>query len=660
VFVDTKTLATAASISPQAARDALRRGHLQGHRLEVVEMPGRGGRGGRVYQVAVASLPPELQERVKALRGAVEPPLEGRSLVSAELEAPSDFTPRPGDAKARERMAALRPVLATEPGTRERSLAIANAAADGMSASQVRYWLKRYQRLGLVGLARKRRGDAGEAKAIAWRTLDATMREAGRSDQEIADLAERICRHVRGLLSATSASAAMIAHASIGFVAQELRAAGVIVAQDELIGVCRPSARFVRAERQARLVDVRRNDAGRYAAQIEPRIRRDRSHLLPLDVVAGDVAHLDILVRRPDGSTATPKIVAFLDLATNVLFYGVFLLAKGEGIRREHVLETFVAMCTALGVPTRVLVDHGSEFAALDLADDLFKLKGATGEGVGLDLVDSAEPGVQRSRPFNPQSKVAETIFSIINAGLLRVLPGYIGGNRMQKKTQNQGREPRPWPGTFAAFEAALATAIALYHDRPQSKRSHLAGESPNQRLRQHLDAGWQSVRLVDPEQLGAVFCTPHRRRVYAGGRFDFDRRSWRHDDLMPLAGGMVVVHEPLFGDRGRLFVFDDADRELLCEAEPEQAFAWGDPAGAGEQARQSAKLRRKIRELASQADPVDPLLAMAATVAEFGPAPVATTARTLDPTPAAAAPRRAKRSSLDVWLQPDRAKEAG
>jgi hypothetical protein len=399
---------------------------------------------------------------------------------------------------------------------------------------------------------------------------------------------------------------------------------------------------------------VGRNDAARYAAKLEPRIRRDRSHLWPMEWVAGDVVHLDVRVRRDDGTIAYPKAVAFQDLANNRLFLRVFLTEKGEMIRREHVLETFVAMCgdPAWGVPTRLLLDHGSEFAALDLAADLFRLK-----GVAVEEAQFVDPGIARARPYNPQGKVIETAFSALNGRLLPMLPGFVGGNRMVKKTQSQGREPAPYPGRFEQFERDLARVMAYYHQKPQSKRSHLRGQAPDQRFRDQCGEGWQPTLLTDTDKLGAVFCNRHRRRVYAGGRFDLGNRSWRSDELLSLAGEFVIVHEPLFGDRDRLFVFDAAeDRECIAEAVPETTFRWGDPAGAGEQRRQSKVLKKQLQTLGKLAPPLDPAMALASLNAERGQRPPAAAVEQLIAAVPAPPPRRAKEpSSFELWRKAGR-----
>jgi hypothetical protein len=67
-----------------------------------------------------------------------------------------------------------------------------------------------------------------------------------------------------------------------------------------------------------------------------------------------------VLVRRENGTAATPKLLAFLDLATNRLFYQlVFFEARG-GVRNIDVISAFVEMCKdpAFGVPQYLYCDN--------------------------------------------------------------------------------------------------------------------------------------------------------------------------------------------------------------------------------------------------------------------------------------------------------------
>jgi hypothetical protein len=219
--------------------------------------------------------------------------------------------------------------------------------------------------------------------------------------------------------------------------------------------LCEVPRRVVEKERRWALLAMKDQDAAQFAAKVTPRIRRDRSHLRPCEWVAGDVHHLDIKVLRPDGTATTPKAVAWLDLANNRAWFDVHIMPEGEMIRTEHVIRSFVAMCADpnWGVPSHLYLDNGSEYKWAELTVDIAKLKKSIDvqfdEQLCLATGDRAK-AVQNARPYNPQAKVIEGLFSTLERSAFSQLPGYIGGNRMSKKTANQGREPDPFPGDEA------------------------------------------------------------------------------------------------------------------------------------------------------------------------------------------------------------------
>lgn len=71
-FVPLNLLAKSAGISRQAVWKACQRGHWQGHALEVRVVQGKGGNAGKHYLVSLASLPPELQLRLKPIETTVQ------------------------------------------------------------------------------------------------------------------------------------------------------------------------------------------------------------------------------------------------------------------------------------------------------------------------------------------------------------------------------------------------------------------------------------------------------------------------------------------------------------------------------------------------------------------------------------------------------------
>ncbi|MBZ9748266.1 hypothetical protein LB516_23830 [Mesorhizobium sp. CO1-1-7] len=70
-FVPLNLLAKSAGISRQAVWKACQRGDWRGHALEVRVVQGKGGNAGKHYLVNLASLPPELQLRLKPIETTV-------------------------------------------------------------------------------------------------------------------------------------------------------------------------------------------------------------------------------------------------------------------------------------------------------------------------------------------------------------------------------------------------------------------------------------------------------------------------------------------------------------------------------------------------------------------------------------------------------------
>ncbi len=354
--------------------------------------------------------------------------------------------------------------------------------------------------------------------------------------------------------------------------------------------------------------------------------------LAPMEWVAGDVHPVDILYKADADRDVTPKAVCWLDLATNRVHVTPFILRKGEGIRREHVIHSFVEMCRDpnWGAPSRIYIDHGREYYWTELAADILRLKSRIEVRGADDLNDGTL--IQRSRPYNPQSKMIETAFSILERSFFSQLRGHIGGNRMKSKTQMQGKAPDPHGSDEEALRASLATAVAAYHNKPQSRDSHLRGASPYEAFKRFIDAGWKSVPL-DPLELSMAFSRADSRVVRAGGAFtwksnrfpDEPARTYRHDALLALAGtGKVIVREPLFGSDRTLFLFSEDDK-FLGLAEPVIPFAFGDIAGAKEQQRQASAFNRQIRDMEAETDALDLEQVMKDTVRAYGPAPQAT-----------------------------------
>lgn len=580
-FVGASAFARIADIGERASQKALGRAYRdnmpwRGHLLDVRAVPSRGGASGVAYEVAVASLPRDLAAKLAAAAKPPALPFRPPSRPDWRLRlalSVIEAGPAGSDARAVQLRAVAK--LATYP-TGER-------AGQVVAERTLRAWIATYEARGMLPLAtRTRRADRGAARVIAWREWDRAMAAAGVPDAKQRGMAAQMDATVRGCWAAGEASAANIALLMGPECRKLAEAAGVNLPEADMARLCRMPLHFAarKDRRRARMAHIKRTDAARWHANHVPRVRRHRDGMRPMDLVAADVRHSDILYRRPDGSLATAKMVCFLDLATNRIFARPFLLPAGEMIRREHVLLTMRDMAEdpAWGLWRGLYMDNGGEFKLGLSADDLPRL---------VDLVrhihgeaDAEGCGNITSKPHNPQSKVIEGIFSAFTRSIEAPETGFIGGNRMAKKTQNQGRAPVPMPGDETTILARYAKMMALYNAKPQ-QRGHIKGRSPNDAFRAFVDdeaKPWRAIVLPAGE-FSLAFGKDAWKSVRIGGELHIGGRVLTHPDLAAMVGEKVRVRVPILAP-DRAVVLTDKDEPLLVAAEA-ATFGFRDRDGA-------------------------------------------------------------------------------
>ncbi|WP_156394385.1 hypothetical protein [Mesorhizobium sp. Root172] len=81
--------------------------------------------------------------------------------------------------------------------------------------------------------------------------------------------------------------------------------------------------------------------------------------------------------------------------------------------------------------------------------------------------------------PYNAPAKPIERWFGDFESRYLSTLPGWISGNRMNKRQEAIGRTVAPY-GTFEDFVPAFFGLLKAYHSVPTGKQSGLKRLSPN------------------------------------------------------------------------------------------------------------------------------------------------------------------------------------
>lgn len=458
-------------------------------------------------------------------------------------------------------------------------------AGQVVQARTVGGWIARYRQRGEFGVHRGR-GPDHRPRFIAGGRFDAMMRERGASDDALKGIVEELLRQAIVLYGqgATSWHNVKFGLADTLWPAAARRGLALSAADALKLTMALPSTwcdRYGLAFRAAKGIRKHRHHKQAHHAQQKPKVPRDRSALRPMQWVAADVYVQKIVYRRTDGSLATPKTVAFLDLATNRVFARTFLLDKGEGIKRAHVLLALRDMMEDRnwGIPLRLYMDNGSEFRgcldadllmqltkiARDVVDpadsDMSEMEIRDGEDLRRDLtdlgVDRAPTGVMRARPYNPQAKFIEAIFAAMIVSIEPMFPGFTGREAPTKKSENLGQPCLPMPGTPNDVVAKFGAIWDLYNKKPQ-QRGHIAGRSPFDAFAAFLagDRPWKSISL-SRDHFGLYFGHRYQATVQPNGRLRVAKMTFYHQRLEALVGQPVdcILAPPEIEDPYRLRV---------------------------------------------------------------------------------------------------------
>lgn len=579
-WISVQEFARIAGLTRQGAGKAARSGKWRGAALDTRPVYGRGGRSGLSYQVSLSSLSEALERPLTEAWDTL--PLA----VASDRRTASDQGATIG-----QRFEAIREALEHPEGSKERRASVAAAARRrDVSERTVERWIANYAAHGMAGLGRQKPANAGKRRVVVSKVFDQAFRAAGGTEDQLAAQSAAITQDLRGLWASRAEAS--------GWADIQRMAEFLLLERCTALGLTIPKAagRIGRARIESesiyRAVNIMRNDHKRFS-DTKPFTAREWTGFEPMQQVVGDVKPLDVVITRPDGSLVYPKMVAFMDAGTGRVFHRLYMLAKGEGIRQEHIAETFIAMCSdpAWGFPKSLYLDNGSEFAGLE------KIRGA------LELVNlpGARPIIY-ARPYHASSKPVEALFARLDRYVFAAMPGHVGGNRMAKKIQTVGRPPKPFPGPWEEFEATVSDLIKLYNDRPQG--GQWGGRSPFTLLGEWIANGWRPV-TVNPLEIDAAFCDRDTRRIDRG-IVKIGGKRLTHPALYALPARTVVQiampwrrgGRPLFQAPGIGWAYLDVDFALPAD--------WKE--GAKEAGHRQRTHARAITAAAKAAPIIDPM----------------------------------------------------
>jgi hypothetical protein len=369
------------------------------------------------------------------------------------------------------------------------------------------------------------------------------------------------------------------------------RDAGIALPEAELRALCQVPRGFVYDwdRRKYAKVHTARTDAKEFADSM-PDLRRPPEYWgKPLDCLCGDCTPLDIRFLRPDGSDWKITLIGWEDLRTHRFFGNLYARPKSGGVKQSHVALSAACVISNVGVPNTVLIDNGPEYGCLKNGNGLFS--------------------VMRALPYSARSKPIEAVFRVIQRYLRRI-KGYIGSDRMNKKTQTVGRPTEPFPGTFMELVAEVEKVIEFYNARPQRV---LHGRSPNDVWNGYVADGW-SPRVCDMETLMEGTAKKLRSKV-TKGHVTIDNKRWTSHELLTswaLDKQWVTINKP-FVDEFPPSLYDPKGR-FVCLLHPDDDYPTAEKSG-----RMKSLRRAGLREMSDQVRPVN-LQAYTEQFLEFQP----------------------------------------
>tara|TARA_R110001583_G_scaffold195501_2_gene374408 strand:+ start:12825 stop:15098 length:2274 start_codon:yes stop_codon:yes gene_type:complete len=623
VWITAADLAQVAGIAEQNARLALSKcatgGTWRKHTLKVRTKDGGPANAQNPYQVHIESLPPALVAAYYKQHTRTTLPVKVQT--GPVLPMPTTLDPRAARrrSEARWKLEILLPALQFAKGSRARGQALRDIARikhldlsgkrRTISERTLQEWLQKLETTGEATiLARRDREDRPDRNIIcrAWDKACPLPPETQ------AAIATELRRYVRGLWAEMPGWSAIEQLAS----SKLLELCCAHGWKEATYLACRVGRHYVEKHSATRILATKHKDAKRWSDEFTPRIKRTREGMRPGDLVVGDVHPVDVIMRRSDGSEATPRLIGWYDLATGDLFCSLVLLDKGRGITQAHIAASFAAMVEAWGLPKALLLDNGSEYSWDELEAGFAALSSlARGFNFMIRDDDEATPILEendegretpiiRAMPYRASSKPIEGIFAVLERNLLRAFPGWIGGDRMNKRTHKVGEASRPFPGTIDDFEATFYEALRFWRS---IERPALGGRSIDQVRDAFQRDGGPLPPAVERSALVAALSETVKRKVTTWG-VEIDGQWYRSDALISNTGQTMVFRYAKWAPE---YVFYIGAGKALVKVPLAPVFNYTDGEGARHQADLTKIQNQWTRQLKASATKVDVLAEM-------------------------------------------------
>lgn len=582
-LMSTGEFANAVGISDRVARKRFSARRYKGHDLPIALVENANSRHTQYLVLPMAS---------KELKELLNVPLNNSSNPISELNEGGFGAPysEKDYGLATMRHEIIVPILAADKHSCVRAELFKQIAEqENLSERSLREWVQAFENGGVTALLPSARSDKGKRRVLVSRLWDAQIDLPPNAKIKVAD---RIINEARSMVANDGTSAREVVRISSNNLARYCASEGSELARGHLQSICALNRSWAKRAKidDFRLAYLHDKDHGTYQDKAVPRIRRNL-HPLPMGLLIGDVHYVDLLVEERKEPVRV-RLIAWIDASSMFVWVTPVFLPKGKGVRQEDVAESLsqVAFCPHGGIPQEYYLDNGSEYKAL------------SGAMARLSNLADMHFNVTLAKPYSPTSKgEIEGFFNVLE-GILQGLPGWIGGDRTNKKSANKGKTVAPYIKGLGTLENDIRTAVDIYNSRPQSGR--LGGLSPLEMMERKIIQTGFEARIPTAEAFDMIFNRQDPKgRILSQGIIKYDAKQWHSPmlDKLPV-GAHLELFIPLRTTKDRILLRFNGEKPFWAYELP--TFEHGDRRGARLQAQLEKGRGAAVRELKAQVDP--------------------------------------------------------
>jgi putative transposase len=351
------------------------------------------------------------------------------------------------------------------------------------------------------------------------------------------------------------------------------------------------------------LVTKKREGEKAFVDKHEPNIRRDYSTLNTNDLWCSDHYRFDVMVRDPRDpkKTIRPWLTSWQDVRSRkILGWRVY---AGDP-NTDTILASFTDAALEFGIPQRVYVDNGKDYAGKTFHGVTAKERRAAGRS-WRDLLAADRPridgvynllqiDVMHAWPYHGQSKPIERFHNTLADRFCRQFDTYCGRDTLHKPENLQDQIAKGHAPTLKEFtDAFCGWLVTDYHARVHTGDA-MDKMTPDQAFAAHLQA-----RRTTTADLLKFACMP---RV---GPFTVGQDGISYKGIQ--FGGFDRAVQDLFGksvllaidnsDLSQVLVLD-IDGRLICQAKANRKIAWNVSAkDLGDVIKEKKQLRKRMKE---------------------------------------------------------------